>query len=201
MWQRFDACIRKVLPHFASPSRSMPSSALPLSRQQSVRRHHCTTVLRSPLGCSNRMQQQQLTVGTSSGHICRTGSLATGSSSHSWRTFALASGSNSHRWRTGGLATECGPVRSLVTTCESRLMRRDIIYNGLATMVCSQRWISTKRRRRFKVKKMHYKKYIKEGRYLSTIPQYEGVIGQIKKRPFVKYYVQTPRLRIFKRER
>jgi len=67
----------------------------------------------------------------------------------------------------------------------------------------SIRCISTKRRRKFKVKKMHWRKAIKMARYLSAIPQYQtsGVIGQLKKRPIVKEHVGTPRLRIFKRER
>merc|ERR1711915_713017 len=60
----------------------------------------------------------------------------------------------------------------------------------------ARREISTKRRRKFKVKKMHYRKAIKKARYLSTIPQYEGVIGRIKKRPLIKEHVGTPRLRL-----
>jgi len=77
-------------------------------------------------------------------------------------------------------------IPTISSTPFNRLTRRDI---------------STKRRRKFKVKKMHYRKAIKKARYLSTIPQYEGVIGQIKKRPLMKEHVGTPRLRLFKRER
>jgi len=72
---------------------------------------------------------------------------------------------------------------------------------GASCGQASVRCISTKRRRKFKVRKMHWRKAIKKARYLSTIPQYEGVVGQLKKRPLVKEHVGTPRLRIFKRER
>eukprot|EP00405_Crypthecodinium_cohnii_P018638 CAMPEP_0206469846 /NCGR_PEP_ID=MMETSP0324_2-20121206/30545_1 /ASSEMBLY_ACC=CAM_ASM_000836 /TAXON_ID=2866 /ORGANISM="Crypthecodinium cohnii, Strain Seligo" /LENGTH=191 /DNA_ID=CAMNT_0053943727 /DNA_START=113 /DNA_END=685 /DNA_ORIENTATION=- len=57
-------------------------------------------------------------------------------------------------------------------------------------------WINGKVRLRFKMKKHQYLKNVKRVRYISVIPQYTGPLGrQTKKRPIVRDYRQSPRLR------
>mmetsp|Transcript_105657 Transcript_105657/g.187887 ORF Transcript_105657/g.187887 Transcript_105657/m.187887 type:complete len:146 (-) Transcript_105657:60-497(-) len=66
----------------------------------------------------------------------------------------------------------------------------------------SRRMVCTKQRNRFKMDKHQYLKNVKRVRYISAIPQYTGPLGrQTKKRAIIKDYRQTPRLRVFRRER
>ncbi|CAK0819616.1 unnamed protein product [Prorocentrum cordatum] len=61
---------------------------------------------------------------------------------------------------------------------------------------------SEKKRNKLKMKKHRYIRNVKAVRYVSCIPQYLGPLGrQTKKRPIIKMYRATPRLRIFGRQR
>lgn len=99
----------------------------------------------------------------------------------------------------------CSGLRRSFVTCRAQPSKGIPSRGALGDLLGGVRcwgFVNGVKRLRFKMKKHRYLKSVKKVRYISVIPQYTGPLGrQNKKRPIIRDYRKTPRLRIFKRER